>query len=188
MVHLKLYLAIMVLLSFNQISAQSINNDQQHSLHGMKNASRMTLGLGHTHISEGKVNGKTQWLAAASWSMNYDKWLSDKWAIGLQSDLILESFVIESHQVELIERNFPLAMVPAALYKPGKHFTYIAGVGAEFSQGHTLTMTRLGVEYAAHLPKNYEVGVAFVWDGKWKYYNSWGLAFTFSKIWPKKHH
>jgi hypothetical protein len=47
-------------------------------------------------------------------------------------------------------------------------------------------MTRLGMEYGFHLPKNWEIGASVVWDGKWKYYNSWGLAFTISKIWPKK--
>ncbi len=155
---------------------------------GMKGSSRLTLGLGHTHVSEGKRDGKTEWLAMPSWSFNFDYWLSDKWAIGLQNDLILESFKIEDHEGEIIERSYPWAMVPVALYKPGKHFTFIGGIGAEFSKGHTLTMTRLGVEYGFHLPKNWEVGAAFVWDGKWKYYNSWGLAFTVSKIWPKIHH
>jgi hypothetical protein len=154
--------------------------------HGMKGVHRLTLGLGHTHISEGQVDGKTQWLATASWSFNYDYWLSDKWAIGLQNDLILESFKIEDHHQEIIERNYPWAMVPVAIYKPGKHLSLIGGVGAEFSSGHTLTLTRLGMEYGFHLPKNWEVGVALVWDNKWNYYNSWGIAFTASKIWPSK--
>ena len=154
----------------------------------LKGAHRLALGLGHTHVSEGQVDGKTQWLAMPSWSLNYDYWVSEKWGIGLQNDLILQSFIIENHEEELIERSYPFALVPVALYKPGKHMTLIGGVGAEYAKGHTLTMTRLGFEYGFHLPKNWEVGAAMVWDGKWNYYNSWGLAFSISKIWPEKHH
>jgi hypothetical protein len=159
---------------------------QTTSHHGMKGSSRLTLGLGHTHVSEGKVDGKTQWLAMPSWSLNYDYWLSEKWAIGLQNDLILESFIIEDDKQELIERSYPLAVVPVAIFKPEKHLSLLGGIGAEFSKGHTLTMTRLGMEYGFHLPKNWEAGAALVWDNKWKYYNSWGLTFTISKIWPRK--
>jgi hypothetical protein len=157
------------------------------SAHGMKGSHRLTLGLGHTHVSKGKIDGDTKWLALASWSLNYDYWLSNKLAIGLQQDLILESFVIEDDKGEFIERNYPWAIVPVVIYKTGKHFSLLGGVGAEYSHGHTLALTRLGFEYGWHLPKNWEVGIAAVWDNKWNYYNSWGLTFTFSKIWPPKH-
>jgi hypothetical protein len=182
-----IFLAVMLIITTATI-AQHTKEQMSDNNHGMKGASRLSLGLGHTQVSRGKIDGDTKWLAIASWSFNYDYWLSDKWAIGLQNDLLIESFVIENNAGELIERSYPWAVVPVAMYKPGKHFTFIGGVGAEFSKGHTLTLTRLGVEYGFHLPKNWEVGAAFVWDNKWNYYNSWGLAFTVSKIWPKKGH
>lgn len=153
-----------------------------------KGASRLTIGLGHTHVSEGKIDGDTKWLALASWSLNYDYWFSDKLAIGLQNDLILESFIIEHGDEELLERSYPIASVPVLLYKPGKRLILIAGVGAEFAKESTLMMTRLGAEYGFHLPGNWEIGAALVWDAKWNYYNSWGLALTVSKIWQKKKH
>ncbi len=152
----------------------------------MKGSHRLTMGLGHTHVSRGKIDGDTKWLALASWSFNYDYWLSNKFAIGLQSDLILETFIIENNSNEFIERKYPFTLVPVAVYKTGKHFSLLGGVGMEFSEGHNLFLTRIGMEYGFHLPKNWEVGAALVWDGKWNYYNSWGLAFTVSKIWSKK--
>lgn len=154
--------------------------------HGMKGSNRLTFGLGHTHLSQGKIQGETEWVPVASWTLNYDYWISDNWAIGLQNDMILETFVIEHGDGKELERKNPLAMVPVAMYKFANRWTAIGGVGAEFSHGHTLAMTRLGLEYGWHLPNNWEAGLAAVWDGKWGYYNSWGLAFTFSKIWPKK--
>ena len=181
---------IVITFSFSNLNAQNntheVGKAAEH--HGMKGSSRLTLGLGHTHVSEGKVDGHTEWLPMASWSLNFDYWLSNKWAIGLQNDLILEKFLIEDHEHEIIERKYPWAVVPVVIFKPGKHISFLGGVGAEFSSGHTITMTRLGMEYGWHLPNNCEIGAALVWDGKWNYYNSWGLAFTISKIWPGKHH
>lgn len=164
-------------------SAQEQLSDEHH---GQKGAHRLTLGLGHTHVSEGKIDGDTKWLALASWSFNYDYWLSTKWAIGLQNDLVLESFKIEHGNQEILERSYPWAIVPVAIYKPTKHLSLIGGVGTEIAEGHNITLTRLGIEYGWHLPGNWEIGGALVWDNKWKYYNSWGLGFTFSKIWKKK--
>lgn len=187
MLHKKIVVGLVYFfLTYKSVAQYQPAESNQH--HGMKGSHRLTLGLGHSHISKGKVEGDTKWLALASWSLNYDYWLADKWAIGLQNDLILESFIIEDHEHELIERSYPLAVVPVVMYKPGKRLSLIGGMGAEFSKGHTLTMTRLGMEYGLHLPKNWEAGVAIVWDGKWNYYNSWGLAFTLSKIRPKKVH
>jgi len=87
---------------FSQTAHAEWNAVEHHSVNG---SSRFTLGLGHTHISEGKVDGKTKWIALPSWSLNYDYWISNKWAVGLQNDLILETFVIEDHKEELIEQQ-----------------------------------------------------------------------------------
>jgi hypothetical protein len=106
----------------------------------------------------------------------------------MQNDWIPETFVVKHDGDKELERKNPWAMVPVAMYKFGKRWTAIGGVGAEFSEGHTLAMTRLGLEFGGHLPKNLEAGIALVWDNKWNYYTSWGIVFTFSKLWPKAHH
>jgi hypothetical protein len=97
------------------------------------------------------------------------------------------TFIIEHGDNEEIERKNPIAIVPVGMYKFAKRFTTLGGVGAEYSSGHTLFLTRLGIEYGWHLPQNWEVGIAAVWDNKWNYYNSWGVSFTFSKIWSPIH-
>ncbi len=157
-----------------------------HEEHNMKGSHRLSFGLGHTSISEGKVQGRTQWLPLASWSLNYDYWLSNKWAIGLQNDLILETFVVEHGNQEMIERKKPISVIPVGMYKFAHRWTGIAGAGVEFSEGHNLGLTRVGIEYGLPLPKNWEVGIGLVWDNKWNYFNSWGLTFMVSKIWPHK--
>ncbi len=164
--------------------------DNNHSVEehdGMKASHRLTLGLGHMHVSEGIKNGKREWLIIPSWSLNYDYWLKDNLGIGLQSDLILETFIIEDDEQELIERSRPISLVPVVIYKPFKRLAFIGGIGGEFTKEKNLALTRLGVEYGVHLPKHWEVSAAVVWDNKWNYYNSWGLAITISKFWEAKH-
>jgi hypothetical protein len=141
---------ITLLLLLHSLAAISVG---QASRQHLKGSNRITLGLGHTSISKGQVQGKTQWLDTASWTLNYDYRLTDKWAIGLQNDIILESFIIEDHYKEIIEMSYPVSVIPVAIYKPGKHLSLIGGVGAEFASGHTLTLTRLCFEYGFHLPK-----------------------------------
>jgi hypothetical protein len=165
----------------SEVSSDLHKLDHKNS-HSMQGTHRITLGLGHTNVSEGKINDKTEWLSMPPWSLNYDYWISDKIAIGLQNDIIVESFKITDHEEEEIERHYPLTTVPVVIYKPFKNFSFIGGVGAEFSGGHTLWLTRLGTEFGFHIPGNWEGGAALVWDGKWDHYNSYGIAFTFSKL------
>jgi len=156
-------------------------------VHSMDGAHRVTLGLAHTHISTGRIHEKTEWLTAPSWSLNYDYWISDQWAVGLQNDLIIETFLIENTEGEEVEREFPIAIVPVAIFKPGKHFSFIGGIGAEFAASGNLTLTRFGGEYGLLLDGQWEVGISLVWDNAWNHYNSWGLGFTVSKLFARKH-
>ena len=188
---MKLPLLTIALFSLSMAQAQPEHASPPESPHGigepegMKGSNRLGFGLGHTHISEGKVDGKTQWLATASWSLNFDHWISDKWAIGVQSDMILENFKIEGQDKQEIERSYPLSLVPVAIFKPGEHWSFVGGAGIEFSSGHNIGLTRLGMEYGRELPKGWELGAALVWDDKWNYYNSWGLAIVISRVWKK---
>lgn len=157
--------------------------------HGMAGRHRLTLGLGHSHVINSIVgeDGELKNQALPSWSLNYDYWLSDKWAIGVQTDLIIESFVIEHGDEELLEREYPVLVAGVAIFKPFRHFSFVGGLGVEYAKEQTLTATRLGVEYGTHLGSNWEVGVAATWDAKWNYYDAWGLNFTVSRLFGGGH-
>jgi hypothetical protein len=166
---------LLPLLSYSQH-----NNESQHE--SMKGSHRIALGIGHTNIAEGLKNGEKQWIVMPSWAVNYDYWLSDKWAAGLQFDLILETFVIEHNGEEDIERDKPYSFTPVALFKPWKHITFTGGFGIEFSEEKDIPFTRLGVEYGWHLPNNWELGGELLWDNKLNYYNSWSIVLSVAKI------
>lgn len=181
---MKYLLTVCCFALLNNLSAQESEHAQEHE--SLKGTNRLSLGLGHTLISEGKIDGKNQWLAAPSWSLDFDHWFSNRFALGLQTDIITESFIVEDHEQEKVERSYPILLVPVGYYKAGKHLNLFGGVGVEYSSEKTLTLTRLGIEYGFHLPKNWEVGAVLLWDNKWNYYNSWSIVFSVSKLWPKK--
>ena len=160
-----------------------------HADHGLLGTHRLTLGLGHNHVINSIVgeDGELKNQALPSWSLNYDYWLSDKWAIGVQTDLIIESFVIEHGDEELLEREYPVLVAGVAIFKPFRHFSFVGGLGVEYAKEQTLTATRLGVEYGTHLGSNWEAGVAATWDAKWSYYDAWGLNFTVSRLFGGGH-
>jgi hypothetical protein len=163
----------------SHLEAEQEEGEEHHSIAGRH---RITLGLGHTHLSEAGPDGGKEWIVAASWALNYDYWLTERWAIGLQNDLIIEEFVIEHGDEEFIERERPLAVIPSVLYKPLKWLTLIAGVGREFTSAEDLTLTRFGAEAGWHVHPDWEVGGAVIWDVKWGFYNSWGLDFSVSRF------
>jgi len=155
-----------------------------HAVHSLKGSHRFSFGLGHTHISEGKIQDKTEWLTLASFSLNYDYWLSDHFALGLQSDMVLEEFFIRAADDMEIERSYPVTLAPVGIYKIGKHLGLIGGVGLEITKEDNLALTRLGFEYGFHVPGDWEISLEAVWDVKWDYYDSWLMGFTVSKILP----
>ena len=65
---------------------------------------RISLGLGHTHIPSSELIEGRNKLAFASWTLDYDFHFNERWAIGLQTDLIMESFIIKRFNQEEIER------------------------------------------------------------------------------------
>lgn len=180
-----IYLALILLFVFGMVvdglAQSSIDKHQTAAEHEAHH--RLTVGLGHTQLANGTIGAESRWRALASWTLNYDYKFSRRWAVGLQNDVVLENYVIESYDKELIEREYPITVVPVALFKATQNIFLIGGAGVEHSAGHSLGLTRLGLEYGFEFNHEWEFGVAAVWDNKWNYYNSWGLTLTASRIW-----
>ncbi|MCU0635864.1 MAG: hypothetical protein MUE41_13400 [Gemmatimonadaceae bacterium] len=155
--------------------------------HALAGTTRLTLALGHMSLSQGVIDGDRRWLSVPSWALNVDRWIGERWAIALQGDLVIESYRVEHGDRELLERAYPVSLVPALLWKParGTRWTLVGGVGAEYASGHTLALTRLGIEYGVHLGDRHEVGILGVWDNKWNYYNSIAIGFTVARLWSR---
>lgn len=161
------------------VEGESQEEGEHHSIAGRH---RITLGLGHTHISQGVIDGSREWFVAPSWALNYDYWLTERWAVGLQNDMIVEQFVVAHGEEELLERERPIAVIPAVLYKPLEWLTLIGGLGVEFAPEENLTLTRIGAEVGWHVARDWEIGAGLVWDAKWDFYDSYALDFAISRF------
>ena len=145
----------------------------------------IALLLGHTHLRQGEVDGEKKWLALPNFGLDYNYYFTEKWSIGFHNDIVIENFKVEDENDEIIERTRPIASLLMGGYKPGKHFTFEAGLGGEFAKEENLFVTRIGVEYGVELPKEWEFIANFVYDNKWGTYDSFGLSVGVAKSFGK---
>jgi hypothetical protein len=180
----KIYCFLMLVVissSFSQeVETKSEKFKPYHSITGL---------LSHTMIKDGIRDGKTEWIAFPSFVLDYNFAFSPKWKIGLHNDIIFEDFIVETTNSEgdiiELERSEPIATVLVGGYKPGKHFTFEAGMGYEFAKEEDLFLTRLGTEYSLELPKDWELIVNLVYDMKWNAYDSFAFGVGISKSFGK---
>ena len=144
--------------------------------------------LTHTMIKDGIRDDRTEWIAFPSFAFDYNFVFSPKWRLGLHNDMIFEDFIVETNsegEKKELERSEPIATVLVGGFKPGKHFTFEAGVGYEFSKEEHLFLTRIGAEYSLELPKEWELIANLVYDVKWNAYDSFAFGVGVSKSFGK---
>jgi hypothetical protein len=153
---------------------------------GPKGAHRLSVMIGHSHLNKGIMeNGKRGWTSNPSWAIDYDYWISDRWAIGLQNDIVVETFEVEDNNDEVIERTKPVTSLASLLFKPKEHILFIVGAGGEFAKEEDFFVTRLGIESGWEIKNNWEFGVGLAYDIKWNGYNAWSINVGISKFLKK---
>ena len=189
----KLFFFMALVLVFSS-SAFAQHTGQEHGEEAVFHPHH-TFGLviSHTQVSEGvSEGGKRKWLSLPSWGLNYNYKFSPKWAIGLHTDIITESFKVDEHlngsSNEVIERSSPVATALMASFKPGEHFIFLLGGGGEFAHAANYLLIRLGLEYEYHLNKNWELNANITNDLKVNAYNSWSVGMGITKIFQSKKH
>ncbi len=152
----------------------------------LANHHRLALVLGHAYVPRAiNIDGSKGWLVLASWGLDYDYILSEKWLLGLHADMIAENFRLEEHFNEskvIIERSRPLAAALMFSYKLNEQLAIMLGGGGEFAKEENLALLRAGLEYSWKLAPSWEVGASIMNDLKLNTYNSWTLGLSFSKF------
>ncbi len=134
--------------------------------------------ISHTQISEAVEGEGKKSISVPSWGIDYNFELTERWAIGLHNDLIVESFVIENSEGTEVERSSPFATAVVGMFKPIKNFSLVLGAGGEFSKEENLFLIKAGVEYShLILHDNWELIASFSNDFKLDAYNSWNIGF-----------
>ena len=175
-----LILAAFILIIFSAPAQEAEKKEEEPS---QKGTHRISLVLGHSHLSQGiQDNGKKGWKAIPSTGVDYDYWISNHWAIGAHTDIMIEDFEVEDHDQAVIERSTPLATVGVVIFKPKEHVSFIGGMGGEFAKEGNFALTRLGIETGWEMKNHWEFGISLLYDIKWGGYDTWVFGFGISKL------
>lgn len=143
---------------------------------------RVSLMIGHTHIPSGESEGEKKLFSVPSWGLDYNFQINRKWALGLHSDFITETFsVIDFEGNQEFERERPLTMTLVGIYKPHERWSFLAGAGKEFAREENLSLLRLGIERGWEIENDWEVFATIQYDLKFGVYDSWMIGAGFSK-------
>jgi hypothetical protein len=155
---------------------------------------KLSLIISHAHVMQGRdADGNKKALTLPSWGVDYTYQFKPKWAIGLHTDIITETFEVERHLEgggggQVIERSHPIAPALMGIFKANRHWSFLFGAGMEFAKEENFFLNRAGVEYAAELPKGWEVLGTLSYDIKWNAYDTWILGLGISKVLGWKKH
>lgn len=163
-----------------------LGHGQEHEVeeHEEFNHHSISILISHTLIAEGIKDGEKSIVSVPSWAINYNYRFSEKWAIGLHNDMIIENFVIEkTSDNEIVERSIPIASLLVGSYKITEHFSLEIGGGMEFEKNENFGVARIGAEYGIEIPnKKLEVLLALDYDIIFDAYNSFNIGVGIAKL------
>lgn len=137
----------------------------------------VALAIGHIQVAKGFQNGQKKWLALPSWALDYTYRFNPRWSAGLQNELILSDFEVESEESEsTITRSTPLSSIAVVGYRPLEFLTIFAGAGGEFAKEENFAMIRFGIEPSMEIRERLELLVSGVYDIKIDGYDSFGIT------------
>jgi hypothetical protein len=184
------YIAMFLLAIFAILTPLAAQEHNQHNQEEQNNAPHrhmISVQIGHTHLSEGARNGQTQWLIVPSWAIDYNYLLTERWIIGLHTDMIIENFEINSGRssggdLNTIERSRPISVVGVGVYEPIHRLGIIAGGGFEYAPEETFGLVRIGVEPSIEINHRWAIIFSVLYDIKIDAYNSFSLGFGVARL------
>ncbi|RFM27329.1 hypothetical protein DXN05_14980 [Deminuibacter soli] len=148
------------------------------------------LNIGHEHAFSGiDENGKKKLTVLPYWGLDYNFQFARKFAIGIHTDFVAETFKVEKNagsENEVVERSYPIAPAMLFFFKPTEHWSFGLGLGGEFAKEEDYYLTRFAVEYGTPIRKGWEVFGVFQYDFRWDAYDTWTIGLGISKAFGKK--
>jgi hypothetical protein len=118
------------------------------------------LGYSLIHEVHNTQTGKEQYVLAPTFGIDYEYWLSHKWAIGTYNEISFINIEVENDHEEYLKRENVLLFSAVVIWEPVRALTFFAGTGLETDPHHTLWIRYIGTEYAFIRCNNWEVSVA----------------------------
>jgi hypothetical protein len=137
----------------------------------------LSIMIAHAHVSQGIKDGERTWLSLPSFMLAYNYMISERFAVGIAGDIILEQFDVEANNLdEILERSYPIALVATGTYRPIKHLGILAGGGFEYAKEDTFGVVRFGVEPYLKISPHLELVLNLSYDIKIDAYDNWNLG------------
>lgn len=152
---------------------------------------QLGLTIGHEHAFSGRNEDNEKEVAILPfWGLDYNFQFAPKFAVGLHTDFIIESFKVEKNHngetEETVERTQPIAPAIMGFYKPTEHWNFGLGLGGEFAKEEDYFLSRAAVEYGVEIRNGWEVAGSLQYDFRWKAYDTWTIGLGISKSFGKK--
>ena len=136
--------------------------------------------VAHDHVSQGVKNGNRTWLTLPSFMLAYNYLISERFAIGITGDLIVEQFEFEAEEggeTVVFERSYPIALLATGTYRVINHLGILAGGGFEYAKEETFGLVRFGLEPYLKISHHLELILNLTYDIKMNAYDNWNLGF-----------
>ena len=152
---------------------------------------QLGLTIGHEHAFSGRnADGEKETLILPFWGVDYNYQFAPKFAVGLHTDFVLESFEVEkdleSGPETTVERTRPIAPAAMFFFKPTEHWNFGLGAGGEFAKEENYFLNRASVEYGAEIRHGWEVAGSIQYDFRWHAYDTWTIGLGISKSFGRK--
>ncbi|MDM9631003.1 hypothetical protein [Robiginitalea aurantiaca] len=153
------------------VEAESEENESRHVL---------SILLAHDHVQRGVKDGIRSWITLPSFMMAYNYEITERFAVGLAGDIIIEQFELEIGEGEsarITERSYPIALVATATYRLFNHLGVLAGGGFEYAKEDTFGLIRMGFEPFLKISPHVDLLLNLSYDIKINAYDNWNLGF-----------
>ena len=149
---------------------------------------QLGLTIGHEHAFSGRnADNEKEVLVMPFWGLDYNFQFARKFALGIHTDFVMESFKMEKNlgDDEVVERSHPIAPALMGFYKPWEHWSFGLGAGAEFAKEENYFLNRAAVEYGVEIRNGWEVAGSLQYDFRWNAYDTWTIGLGILKSFGK---
>lgn len=164
--------------------APELENSLKRHKVGLFTGNTIIHGVHNTHT------GKEQYVLAPTIGLDYEYWLSHKWAVGTYNEIAFLNIEVEENHEVFVERETGMLFSAVVVYEAFPRFSIFAGTGAEVDPNNTLWIRYLGMEYAFIRNDDWEVSIGAGYINK-DLYDAFTFGFVigrrFGKAIPSHH-
>jgi len=162
-----LYFLVLLLLVFiKPLYAQDHQEHEEESHHEEFYQNTLGLFVGYTFIPNYTESGDEQTFVAPTIGLDYFYRFNHKIGLGLQNDLELASYEIESGSDGTLKREYAFVSAVIFFYEPVSWWSVFAGPGYEFEHHESFFLARIGTEFIKRFNDGWAATLTFTVDIK----------------------